>query len=277
MESEQGWNIPLVKLKDGKKTYYRYSDKSFSIRGQGINQSEAEQIKETLYILSSFKGLPNFGWIEEMKVRLQDTFKLNTDENQIVSFEENPYLKGLNHFSVLFNAIQKSIALKITYQGYKETEANQFILHPWHLKQYNNRWFLLGFNEQYNGLSNLALDRIITIKETHIPYKKNENIDFEDFFYDIVGVSVNPKLETQKVLLKVDHSLWKYIESKPIHGSQKVKSKDEDGVTIELTVQVNYELKSLLFSYMSGIEILAPQDLRQSFKEIINTIQTKYN
>ncbi len=76
MESEQGSSIPLERMRDGKRVYYRYSDKSFSIKSQGINQAEAEQLKETLTILTRFKGMPQFEWIEEMQIRLEDTFKL---------------------------------------------------------------------------------------------------------------------------------------------------------------------------------------------------------
>jgi hypothetical protein len=78
MESEQGWSIPLERFKEGKRVFYRYSDKSFSIKNHGINQAEAEQLKETLTILTRFKGMPQFEWIEEMQIRLEDTFKLKS-------------------------------------------------------------------------------------------------------------------------------------------------------------------------------------------------------
>ena len=118
MESDQGWNIQLERIKDGRRVYYRYSDKSFSIKNQGINQSEAEQLKETLSILSRFKGLPQFEWVEEIQIRLEDTFKLKSSTESAVCFEENPYLKGLNHFTELFTAIQNKQALVINYKEF---------------------------------------------------------------------------------------------------------------------------------------------------------------
>lgn len=36
---------------------------------------------------------------------------------------------------------------------------------PYHLKQYNNRWFLIGKQSDYDGLTNYAIDRIDGIKE----------------------------------------------------------------------------------------------------------------
>jgi len=272
MESEQGWSLPLERIKDGKRVYYRYSDKSFSIKNRNINQSEAEQIKETLNILSRYKGLPHFEWVEEIQVRLEDTFKLKGNMEAIVGFEHNPYLKGLNYFTELFNAIRNKKTLIIRYQGYRQESASLIIISPWYLKQYNNRWFLFGFNTEYQALSNLAIDRIQSIEESRETYVVNNKIDFEEYFEDIVGVSVKEGAAIQKIVIKITGMVWPYIESKPLHGSQKVIRKNDSNVEIELRVQVNHEFMALLFSYMDAIEIIEPESLRERFRTISEKI-----
>lgn len=276
MESEQGWSIPLERLKDGKRVYYRYSDSHYSIKNQTINQFEAEQLKETLSILTRFKGMPQFEWIEELLVRIEDTFKLSGKTNAFVGFEQNPYLKGLNYFTELFSAIQNKKVLRIAYKGYRQTVEVESIIHPWYLKQFNNRWFLFGFNENYNALSNFALDRIFSVSEIQKDYFENLEIDFEEFFEDVIGVTVKQNDIPQKVLIKVARDLWPYIESKPIHGSQKVKSKNENDVEIEISVQLNHELISSLFSYMDGIEIEEPESLRSQIKDKLEQTLKNY-
>ena len=276
MESEQGWSIPLERHKDGRRVYYRYDDKNFSIKNKGINPSEAEQLKETLSILSRFKGLPQFDWVEEMQIRLQDTFKLKGNTNAAVSFEQNPDLKGLNFFTDLFNAIHNQTALQITYKSYKESEARTFVFHPWHLKQYNNRWFVFGWNDAEQTFSNLAIDRILTAEHSTTAYKENKEIDFDDFFHDVVGVTVNLDAQPQKVLLRISPGLWPYIESKPIHLSQRPPKQTEEGVLVELKVQINYELRSLLFSFMDGVEVLEPKWLREEFREKFKRVLERY-
>ena len=276
MESEQGWSIPLERHKDGRRVYYRYEDKSFSIKNRGINPSEAEQLTETLSILSRFKGLPQFDWLEEMQLRLEDVFHLKGRTAASVSFEQNPYLKGLNHFRELFNAIQNQTTLQITYKSYKEQETRTFVFHPWHLKQFNNRWFVFGWNNTENILSNLAIDRIIRVEYSSIPHRDNKDIDFDEFFDEVVGVSVDPNLPVEKIVLKINNELWPYIESKPIHGSQKLKERTDKGIIIELRLQVNYELRSLLFSFMEGLEVLQPNWLRNEFQGKFETVLRKY-
>lgn len=276
MESDQGWSIPLERYKEGKRVYYRYADKSFSIKNRGINQSEAEQLNETLSILSRFKGLPQFEWVEEMQIRLVDTFKLKGATRAAVSFEQNPYLKGLNYFTDLFNAIQNRQCLEIKYKGYRQVNASDIVFHPWYLKQYNNRWFLFGLNEEYQSLSNLAIDRIQSIVDSNVKYKPNEVVDFDEFFEDVVGVSVRLDAPIERVLISISKEVWPYIESKPLHGSQKIISKSGLSIIVEINVQLNHELIALLFSYMDGIEILEPEFIREKFKAVAEAIVRKY-
>jgi len=276
MRDSKGFNAPVESFKDGRKAFYRYTDIKFSINSQPLNEQEAQQLKESLLTLSRFKGMPQFEWVEEIKARLEQTFHLKTEET-LISFEENPYLKGKEHIGKIYNAIVNKVALKIQYRPYKADKDLVFDIHPYHLKQYNNRWFLFGRNHEYGNLTNLALDRIQQIEESPLKYIPNTEIDFSEYFEDVVGVSVNPDQKPQKVILKVDADLFPYIASKPIHGSQKVKSTDRFFSLIELEVQLNYELEALILSFGEQIEVIEPQILRESIAKRIETLKEKYS
>src|SRR5690606_20516754 len=191
MESEQGFRIPLERHKDGKKVYYRYSDKNFSINNQPLNTLNQEQIKEALSTLSRFKGMPQFEWITELVTRFDATFDMRDSSHTIIAFEQNQYLKGIEYISELYNAILYKKPLEILYKSFrKATQAQLISLHPYFLKQYNNRWFLFGMNPETGKLQNLSLDRIEDITELQIDYIENKDIDFEEYFEDIIGVTV---------------------------------------------------------------------------------------
>lgn len=277
MKSEQGWDIPLETHKEGKRTYYRYENKNFSINSRGLNTTEIEQLTDTLAILSRFRGIPQFEWIQEMQVRLKETFGSKNKETAFISFQENLYLKGREYFTDLFNALQNKQSITITYKSFKEENSRIFTFHPWYLKQFNNRWFLFGWNDEENTLSNLAIDRITKIQYTRTPYKPNDKIDFEEYFDDIVGVTVKENEPVESIRLKITPDLWNYIESKPIHGSQKLKNKTDDGIIVEVEVKINYEFMSLLFSYMDGIEVIEPEWIRKEVKEKLEGILRKYS
>lgn len=262
MESEVGYSIPLEKINDGKRKYYRYRDKNFSINKRPLNQTEAEHLKDTILMLNRFKGLPQFEWMEEVLTRLEDTFKLKQNVDSVVAFEQNPYLKGIGHFTSLFEAIINKQPLSIEYSA-SFGESHTYILHPYFLKQYNNRWFLFGLSN--SKIMNMAIDRINNFESITIPYLENTDIDFVEYFSDVVGVTVPINRDVETILLKIDRIRYNYIESKPLHESQtEIKHlSNEMYVVIKLRLIPNYEFETLLLGFADSIEILEPISLRE--------------
>ena len=253
---------------EGRKAYYRYADMSFSINSTPINEQEATQLKEAIVTLSRFKGMPQFEWVEELKTRLEDSFGFLKTENKIIEFDQNPYLKGIEFLGTLYNAIAYKKTLKINYQGFKQAEPISNEFSPYYLKQYNNRWFLFAKTAGYDSLTNLALDRILSLTETNEKYCDTD-IDFEEYFEDLIGVTV-PEDPAEKILLRVTNEQIPYILSKPLHGSQKIKERGEGTTSFEIEVKINYELLSLLIS--QGIEVISPTSLRELLKERVEMV-----
>ena len=277
MQDALGYDAPIEKRKDGRYTYYFYEDRDFSITNQPMNEQEAQQIKDTLMTLSRFKGMPQFDWMEEMITRLEQSFSL-TSEEKVISFDENEYLTGRDYIGELYQAIVNKQSLTIAYQSYKQDEPTEQVVHPYHLKQYNKRWFLFALNDEYQNISNYPLDRIKSIAKSKVNYIPNLDINFEEYFEDVVGVSISPDKVVEKVILKVDASLLPYIATKPLHESQVIlKEYPQEGHFIQLKVQLNYELESLILSYGEKVEVVKPLVLRESIVEKIKIVNKKYD
>ena len=95
MESEQGWSIPLERHKDGKKVYYRYKYKDFSINNQELTADEISQLKTTILTISRYRGLPSTEWLEDVISNLEYRFGLKSHSDNVLSFEQNVGLKGI--------------------------------------------------------------------------------------------------------------------------------------------------------------------------------------
>jgi predicted DNA-binding transcriptional regulator YafY len=275
MRDSQGFDAPIESYKDGQRVYYRYSDMSFSINNQPLNEKEAHQLNEALLTLSRFKGLPQFEWVDEIKARLETSFHLKSLD-KVIEFEENQYLTGKEYLGVLYDAITNRQVLDLQYQPFIREEFNRMILHPYFLKQYNNRWFLFGRSGDSSNMTTIALDRIKEINLIKEVYINNSEINFEEYFEDVVGVSVPNVGNVEKIRLMIDILTWPYIKTKPIHGSQKPKEQTEDYVVIELELIPNYELESVIFSYAERIQVLCPESLRQRIKERAQRLNEKY-
>lgn len=267
MESKEGWSIELDKLRDGKKVYYRYVDMSFSINNMPLNEVEINQLKAAVDILSQFKGMPQFEWVNELVPKLQQGIATDEASATIMEFDSNQYLKGIEHLGPLHNAIYYKKVLTICYQPFENDAPFDVLLHPYFLKQYNNRWFLFGHNpekEKYDW--NMAIDRIVSIKEVEGKYQKNNKINFLEYFEDIIGVTKPIDVKTEKVVLHFNAKTGKYMETKPLHGSQKSKWLNKDTLEITLDIIINYELERLILSYAESVKIIKPKTLVKSVK-----------
>lgn len=264
MESGQGWSIRLNRHKFGKKVYLRYDDINFSINNNPLNQSEQALLKDALFTLTRFKGMPQFEWIEEIFARMDSILRLNSPKAsaQVIEFEQNSYAQGLEFIIPLYTAITTKVCLEITYQPFNGQEKKHISISPYYLKQYNGRWFLFGKSTSFVTITNLPLDRIVGVKESSEEYQENNTIDFSEYFEDVIGVTLRPEDVPQKILLEVSNRLIPYIKTKPLHGSQKVKSSTAEFTMIELSLVINYELVSLLLSHGDSIRIIEPASLK---------------
>ena len=269
---------PIESVYEGKRTYYIYTDREFSIFNQPLSVTQTEQLRLAISTLTSFRGLPNYDWIEEFIVDLQNRFHLVGSNESLVGFSQNQELTGLRFLSPIINAALSHQVLKINYHNYKNGGRDLiYILHPYYLKQYNNRWFLFGKdNKHLDKLSTLALDRIVAIKLVkNIEFVPNTDVDFEHYFDNIVGVSVpRAGTPTQTIIMRTNEHRWHYIMSKPIHLSQKIEDRKKHLFSIK--VVPTRELEQQILSFGPDLEVISPADYRNQIKKKIEESLKNY-
>lgn len=272
MKSPEGWNAPIVSVQDGKRKYLRYAQ-DFSIMETPITEMEVEQLETLITSLSRLQGIPMYSWVEELLTNLRFRFRLRPEDNNLIGFEQNRDLQGLRYLSDLINVIIKRKAVIIEYHPFGKT-ALKWTIHPYYLKQYNNRWFLLGYNPEFDDLSVIPLDRIEGIEYADVPFIRNKDYNFDTYFYNVIGVSVEKEKAVEHVRLKFSPIRLPYVHSKPIHHSQQVES-EEEGI-ISLDVIPNKELLSELIWFKDDVEVLSPETLREEIKASIAKMYQKY-
>jgi predicted DNA-binding transcriptional regulator YafY len=262
MESTEGWGVELIRKRDGKRVHYRYADPNFSINNMPLNEIEINQLQSALDILAQFKGMPQFEWINELLPKLKQGMPSGSKSDKIIEFDSNQYLRGIEHLGNLHSAIFYKKVLNIKYQPFENDAPYSLILHPYFLKQYNNRWFVFGYNPDANKFDwNLALDRIVEMKEVKGKFHDNTQIKWDEYFDDIIGVTKPIDAKPESVVLHFYGRTGKYMETKPIHGSQKSKWIDKDTLEVRLQLIINYELERLILSYAESVKVIKPASL----------------
>ena len=259
-------------LKRGRQRLYRYVDTDYTLPLFRINDEERHKLQDAIRVLGHFEGEPMYDWAKILLMQIEGGL-FNDDSSQVVSFQTNLDLKGLNHFGGLLQAIISKRVLKMKYTPYGKKQITATI-YPYYLKEYNDRWFLIAQVKGYDSYAHYALDRIDDFEEVALTYKEPD-IEFDDYFDDVVGVTV-PEEDSEDIILRVSKPRFEYIRTKPLHLSQRIVEENDFFAVISINVKVNKELESLILSFGSDVEVLSPDTFRTQIAEIILAMNNKY-
>jgi predicted DNA-binding transcriptional regulator YafY len=260
-----GYNAP-IEVYD--KKFYHYAEDDYSITNIPITESDMNVLAETVEMLKQFKDFSLFAELGGIIQKLEDkVYSETNNQSAIIHLDKNDGLKGLEHLDTIYQSILKKIVLKITYKSFKAREASDIIFHPYILKEFNNRWFVVGVKNKEDKVMTFALDRI-----NKIDYSLDENyrqIPFngDDYYKDTVGVSVLKEEKLETCILKFDRINAPYVLTKPFHHSQQViEQQPNHSVTISVRVHHNFEFERLILGFGDSCEVIAPNGLRRRIK-----------
>lgn len=258
---ENGYHVNIIRKQHGRQTTYQYENPNFSVFSTELSEDDLNHLEQALAILSRFEGMPQFDWMTQLSADMHLRMANQEQVRSVVGFESSEYNKGMENFTPIFDAIRKKTTIEISYQSFRMPAPQALVVHPYYLKQYNNRWFLFGCTAGYTNISNYPLDRILNVKLANLPFRE-AGIDFDEYFEDVLGVTKREGQQPEKILLKFPKDEYPYVETKPWHGSQKKVAEDESSVTIRLDVVVNYELEQKILSWADDVEVMQPLSLR---------------
>lgn len=268
--------------KDHRVVRFSYKPGTRNMHGDRLLDEDYGELNQALMMLESFAGLP---YVKKAAETIKK--RIGSKEGRdvgVFAVDTNERLRNFEQLSEYFNFILRGKAMKVKYLAQYEYE-REFLFQPYYLKQYNGRWFLFGWNydfERKDGtkgvIQNLAIDRIVekTWDRSRFsmenPPRKND-IDFSHYFDDIIGVTKYANVQPERILIKVnDKNDWFRLVTKPIHLSQQ---EDEDTRTITIEVRPNPELYAVLRQY-EHIEVVSPESVRVEFLRRLSSIQEQY-
>lgn len=267
MRSEKlGYNAPIEVFQ---KKFYRYSEPDFSIKNIPVNENDIKVMNDAVQILKQFKDFSIFKEMNGVIQKLEDSVYASK-QKAIIHLDKNERLKGLEFIDTLYDAILNKNVLKIEYKSFKARETNYYIIHPQLLKEYNNRWFLITWDEM--TYLTLALDRVISIEKINAEYI-DKNIDGDHFFKEVIGVTVSQRNRPMNVIFWIDKNNAPYVKTKPFHHTQEIIEELEDGTVFKISVQINFELERVILGFGESIKIIQPTKLK---KRIIHKLRIAY-
>lgn len=254
-EPPRGYAAPIAV----KNRQYYYSEPGYSIHTIPLSDQEMGVLKEAIALLEQFPGLPHLSPLKALLNRFDPQAAPLPD---FIQFEINERTAGLKWIEPAYSAIIQQQTLRICYQAFHAEAPIQLVLHPYLLKEWRNRWYLLGLHQDKQQIWNLALDRIQEMEVSLQPFQRDAVFDPQNWFKDVIGVTRMADSVVQEIVFRTHPSIAGYLITKPLHDSQAIVRQDETGTVFSLQVITNFELLAELLRYGKDLEVLSPAGFR---------------
>ena len=256
-----GYNAPIIVV-DNK--YYTYEDPDYSILHSPLTERDMTELTEAIGVLKQMTGFPAMAGVSDLVSRMEEQVSMVAGNREpLILMERNDRLKGLEYVPIIYDALKHRCTQEMTYQSFKAQKPSTFVFHPYVLKEFNNRWFVLGRKPNSRYINIFALDRIQNLCSLpDVPYVKPADFDVEKYFSEMVGVTRNENEKPQTVKFWASPMDSPYFITKPVHHTQDVIMKNENGETLfSINVIINRELMRLFLGFGPGIKVIEPKAL----------------
>lgn len=255
---------------------YYYDDPGFSI---GLTENEYESLLMASRILDQLKDTEIFEdydtAIQKVVERLELFHSAPRDKRDIIQLETVPFIGGSEYLEPLISAIKDKKRIKFLYRKFQTNKLKEYEFEPYLLREYRNRWYLIGLCPGENKIKTYALDRIEDLYLQLETFEPRRDFNIYKLFKDSVGITINDS-EPEKVIIEVTELQAEYLNSQPWHISQKEISRDNGKVRFELEVILSFELEQLILGLGDEVEVIAPDSFRSSIKQRIRRQLDKY-
>lgn len=238
---------------------------------------ENEGRGEYRYYISTSYGIDNnpfYSWLIE-------TFSLGSLMMNSISLHERillEYVPSKDFLPTIISAMKESKTLRLKYKAFWQNKEKIILLEPYCIKQFKQRWYLLGRNVQANRLLIYALDRISEIeKEESMKFKIPSYFSAKEYFATAYGIITGDKTPEETVVLRVTKWHAHYLRSLALHHTQSEIESSDGYCTFEYHLCPTFDFQQEILSMGSFVEVLSPQWLREQIGNTVKLMYEKYN
>ncbi|MFK8044415.1 MAG: helix-turn-helix transcriptional regulator [Crocinitomicaceae bacterium] len=269
-----------IKYSKAEKGYF-YEDENYSIDNIPLSESDIEAIKFATKTLMQFKDVSMFKQFGFAIDKIFDRVHISNNPSEktvddYVQFETVPETIGTEFLADILKAIKDREIITFDYTSFATEKTKNRTVLPLLLKEYRNRWYLISYNITKNRIITFGLDRMKNLLLTEDYFQKNIDFNPDLYFKHSIGIT-SYDTDPETIEFKIDKLGSKYIMSQPLHSSQTLVKEGKNRNTFKLKVLISEELKRLILSYGSQIEIIKPVTFRNQIINEVISLHERYS
>ncbi len=273
-EDEALGYLAPIKFSKSKNGYY-YSDPNYTLRSVPLNSAEIESLLAATDLLRTFSGDRvghNFNTaVDKILASVREKFDTTSDKRVLIQTENPPRMRGWEYFELLFQAAKDKTVVSFIHYSYSKRVFNAIVLHPYLLKEFQNRWYIVGYSEKHRAIRNFGLDRVIEPLLINKKFNTQLNFNPESYYKDTFGLYPIGKKKEQ-IHFRVSPLMGNYLLSQPLHESQSVVNHYAYGhLLLQLDIIPSVELINQFVMLSNHITIIKPQWVRKEVQEQLKT------
>lgn len=271
MKQSDVLDAPIVYCR--KNRGYYYSNPNFSINTIPLTDEDILTIKESLDLINNLGGSnrvnERFSYaIQKILSAFKEEFPESNIKRKIIQTDYVEGAKGFENFNKLLEACKNQIPISFVHYSYSKRVFSAVIVHPIRLKEFDNKWYLIGYSERHQALRTFGLDRIYEPSLLKRKYISTPAEEVEHYCTDIYGVYPIENQVKQEITFLTSIDVTNYFEAYPIHKSQKAEKNNSGSSFFTINVVPSMELIRLFRSYGRHLEVINPDWLRQQTKSL---------
>lgn len=273
-----GYNAPIA-YNRFRGAYY-YSDPDYSIENIPLSDDEINSMLFAARLLQQYSSIGIFSQFANSARKIAEAVNVFREFHEepyanAIEFENAVYCGGTEYLGILIKAITGMKAVRLTYRSFTSEKSTENLIHPYLLKEYRNRWYLVGYNVRYNAVRTYCLDRFEHLETDERVNFLKPDFDAKEYYRNVVGISV---LKGKPLDIEIAFSglQAQYIATQPLHISQR-KLRTEKGMHVfGFRLIPNFEFMSYIMGLGKEAVILKPQSLRTRIKKELQAAAGNY-
>jgi len=195
-----------------------------------------------------------------------NSLNLAQDLNQYIHLERRRP-QGTEHIYGILHAIKNKVQVAFSYQKFWEAETTQRILEPYGLKEFRQRWYVMGKEKKNGEVRTFGLDRITNLDVTNRKFEFPANFNIEEYFKYSFGIIGPNGKKPEEIILSFDAVQGKYIKTLPLHVDQEILFENKDELRLKLLLFITDDLIMELLSFGENMMVIKPKSLAKLMKD----------